>query len=40
MPMVSHTQLTLNLIWRVILRAEQIVWHNKELPATFTPPKD
>ena len=26
--------------WRVILRAEQFVWHNKEFPATFIHLKD
>ncbi len=39
-PMVVGTNKAHSSSWRVILRAEQFVWHNKEFPATFTPLKD
>jgi len=38
--MVVGTNKAQSSSWRVILRAEQFVWHNKEFPATFTPLRD
>ena len=38
--MVDRTDQGDSSSWRVILKAEQFVWHNKELPATFIPLKD
>jgi hypothetical protein len=35
--MVDRTDQGDSSSWRVTLRAEQFVWHNKEFPATFIP---